>query len=107
MCAANVQLILPDKENKKVIEEKDLEICSKDQENLMLKDKVQGITRGHVKYILSNAQLAAFPRSWPQKIKSWEMLWMSKSLLYPQTSIYLWHFNIYFFLNFTSKMCKF
>ena len=59
MCAANVQLILPDKENKKVIEEKDLEICSKDQENLMLKDKVQGITRGHVKYILSNAQLAA------------------------------------------------
>ena len=66
MCAANVHLILKDKANEKKMEEKDLEICAKDrvicekdQENRMLKDKVRGITREHVKYILSNAQLAA------------------------------------------------
>ena len=59
MCAANVHLILQDKENKKemcvmksAMEEKDLTIR-------MLQDKERGIVKDHVKYILSNAQLAA------------------------------------------------
>merc|ERR1712096_148633 len=58
MCAANVHLILKDNEKKKM-EEKDRVICEKDEKIGMLQDKVRGITREHVKYILSNAQLAA------------------------------------------------
>ena len=66
MCAANVHLILKDNENKKAMEEykkkmeeKDRVICEKDEKIGMLQDKVRGITREHVTYILSNAQLAA------------------------------------------------
>ena len=55
MCAANVPLMLKDKKNKKQVEGLR---CAKDEKIGMLKDKVWGITRDHVKYILSNAQLA-------------------------------------------------
>ena len=60
MCAANVHLILKDNENKKAMEgykkkmeEKDRVICEKEENIGMLQDKVRGITREHVTYILS------------------------------------------------------
>ena len=59
MCAANVHLILQDKKNKNAIKEKDMLICEKDETIRMLQDKERGIVKDHVKYILSNAQLAA------------------------------------------------
>ena len=59
MCAANVHLILQDKENKKQLEKNRKALEEKDLTIRMLQDKERGIVKDHVKYILSNAQLAA------------------------------------------------
>ena len=67
MCAANVHLILKDKENKKQVKGLKRLVCEKDETIGMLKDKVRGITREHVKYILSNAQLAVLSKEFTSK----------------------------------------
>ena len=59
VCAANVHLILQDKQNKKQMEKNKRAMEEKDEQIRMLQDKERGVTRDLVKYILSNAQLAA------------------------------------------------